>query len=120
MELRRIRGAAHGGNPCEAAELGILPRRMSWRRVTNADRRARRPGSEPNSRDWRQRADFLERPHPARPDGAMAGAGTCRRQVLRTKHGQLERAQLRAQLVEAGDSTVERHEPRGLVKASKG
>jgi broad specificity phosphatase PhoE len=46
--------------------------------------------------------------HLARTIYAVAGAGTCRRQVLPAEHCELERAWLRAQFVAAGNSTVER------------
>jgi broad specificity phosphatase PhoE len=43
-----------------------------------------------NTRDSRQRADFLERAHSASADRALAGAGTCRRPVLPAEYGELE------------------------------
>ena len=50
---------------------------------------------------------------------ALAGTGTCRRQVLPAEHCELERAWLRTQLVPAGSSTMERHKSRELVIDSR-
>src|SRR6266850_4253594 len=112
MELRRVRGPHHHGDPRRAARLAALPRRLSGWRVAAPGRNAGQPRDPAGAGHSRGRPDLLQRALPPRACRALAWAAAGRGQVLRVGHRQPQRARLRARPFRARHPPLGRETPR--------
>src|SRR5438067_10383065 len=124
MELRRVRGAHQRRDPRRAPGLGAVSRRRPGRGVAGADRSSGRPRHPPRASRRRQHAAVLQRTLSAGARGALARPAARRRQVLLPRHGEPERARVRARSFRSGDPPLERdatrtaRQPRPGARAS--